>query len=85
VAGVCVISNGIASSLVAAGTVLFPTSGYSITPGTTYYLGADGKPAEYSALVAGDRVIRLGYGMSVGPMNAPRMHVSIQDLGQKAA
>jgi hypothetical protein len=85
VAGVCVISNGIASSLVAAGTVLFPTSGYNITPGTTYYLGADGKPAEYSALVAGDRVIRLGYGMSVGPMNAPRMHVSIQDLGQKAA
>ena len=85
VAGVCVITNGIASSLVAAGTVLFPTSGYSITPGTTYYLGADGKPVEYSALVAGDRVIRLGYGMSVGPMNAPRMHVSIQDLGQKAA
>jgi hypothetical protein len=84
VAGVCVITNGIASSLVAAGTVLFPTSGFSITPGTTYYLGADGKPVEYSALVSGDRVIRLGYGMSVGALNAPRMHVSIQDLGQKA-
>lgn len=85
VAGVCAVTNGITSALVAAGTVLFPTSGFSITPGTTYYLGADGKPVEYSALVAGDRVIRLGYGMSVGPLNAPRMHVSIQDLGQKAA
>lgn len=85
VAGVCVISLGSTASLVAAGMAVFPTSGYSITPGTTYYLGADGKPVEYSALVAGDRVIRLGYGMSVGALNAPRMHVSIQDLGQKAA
>lgn len=52
----------------------------ALTAGATYFLGANGSPVEYSALVAGDRVVRLGYGAS-----ASELFVSIQDLGQKAA
>jgi hypothetical protein len=50
-----------------------------LTPASTYFLGANGSPVEYSALVAGDRVVRLGYAVT-----ASEMFVAIQDLGQKA-
>lgn len=54
-------------------------SGRTFTPGTPYYLGANGLPVEYSALGSGDRVVRVGYGVT-----SNTLHVDIQDIGQKA-
>lgn len=54
-------------------------SGVSLTAGTPYYLGSNGAPVEFSALAAGDRVIRLGFGI-----NPTQLDVMIQDMGAKA-
>jgi hypothetical protein len=54
-------------------------SGRTFAPGTAYYLGANGLPVEYSALGSGDRVVRVGYGVT-----GDTMQVAIQDIGQKA-
>jgi hypothetical protein len=53
--------------------------GQTLTPGAPYYLGSSGELVEFSALVSGDRVVRLGYAST-----ASSLQVAIQDLGAKA-
>jgi hypothetical protein len=53
--------------------------GQLLVPGTPYYLGSSGELVEFSALVSGDRVIRLGYAST-----ANSLQLAIQDMGAKA-
>ncbi len=69
--------GGITPQVTMSGYITLGMSG--LTPGEPYYLGSTGSPVVYGDLQSGDRVIRLGYAVA-----ANRLHVSIQDLGQKA-
>ena len=81
--------SGVVNSLGAAGVGMsFYTHGPVSTGmlfdcNTAYYLGKDGTPVPFSghaqSPTAGDRVIRLGYGMG------GYLHVDIQDMGVKSA
>lgn len=77
VVGVAVGASALGSVQVATYGACAAFSG--LTAGTPYYLGADGSPVEFSALGSGDRVVRLGFGLT-----ATSMMVEIQDMGAKA-
>jgi len=69
--------GGVNPTVTTSGWISVGMSG--LTPGEPYYLGSTGSPVVYGDLQSGDRVIRLGYALT-----ANRLHVCIQDMGQKA-
>lgn len=77
VMGISVAASAMGAVVVQHAGALAAFSGLSA--GTPYYLGSDGSPVEFSSLVSGDRVIRLGFAL-----NATTMEVCLQDMGAKA-